>query len=339
MSPYCKKINNFINCYEGLEFYIKFRLKEFEIYNRKCLIRKDIDFQMTDDKNRSRGTVMEYVVFVDESYITDSRYRSLSAFSLKKSSYQDIVVLIQSILLESGIKEFKWQKLKDAKYYFCAEKIIKFILDNITKYDIRIDTLVWDTYDSRHTIQGRNDIKNYERMFFHLLNNSMKKRKKNSEWQIYPDIKNDIDWNTIHKVLHNVGKKQEYNKTIFGNFFIDPFYKIKEFQEKESHVELPIQVADLFSGLAVFSCDKYDCYQNYLNSFCSSLFDQDKRIELSKRETFRCKLLYFFNKECKNKKLGVSLKSKGYLYTFNPKNPINFWHYEPQGDYDKAPIG
>ena len=26
-------------------------------------------------------------------------------------------------------------------------------------------------------------------------------------------------------------------------------------------------------------------------------------------------------------------------WTPNPDNPVNFWHYTPQGGYDRAPIG
>jgi hypothetical protein len=282
---------------------------------------------------------MEYIVFTDESYITDSRYQSLSAFSFKKSSYHDIFYSIQSILSESGVSEFKWQKLKDAKYYFCAEKIIKYILNNIRSHELRVDTIVWDTHDSRHAVTGRNDHSNYERMFFHLLNNSMKKRPKKSEWVIYPDVRGGIDWTTVHDCLHHVGKRQEYQESIFGNFFADPFYSIKEFQEKESHVEIPIQVADLFSGLTVFSRDNYDCYKNYLHSSQPSLFDEPQTIKLTNRETYRCKLLDLFNRECKSRTLSVSLDTNRYLHTYKPENPINFWHYEPQGNYDKAPCG
>ena len=79
---------------------------------------------------------MEYIVFTDESYITNSRYQSLSAFSFRKSSYHEIFDSIKSILSESGVSEFKWQKLKDAKYYFCAEKIIKYVLNNMTKLHV-----------------------------------------------------------------------------------------------------------------------------------------------------------------------------------------------------------
>ncbi|MEW6526351.1 MAG: DUF3800 domain-containing protein [Spirochaetota bacterium] len=278
----------------------------------------------------------EYIMFTDESYITDSRYRSLSAFSFKKSKYKEFCNSIRSIMLESGIKEFKWQKLKDAKYYFCAEKLIDFVLNNILTFDLRVDTIVWDTQDSRHNVKGRDDMANYERMFFHLLNHAIKQRPRGSRWLIFPDEKNGIDWDTISKCLDNKGKKQELVNTIFGSFFTDSYYSIEDFKEKKSHDEYPIQIADLFSGMAVFSRNNFDCYQSYIDSRQPLLFC-NKEYKLSNREKYRCKLLEYFNNECKNKKLGVSLENKRGLYTFDPKNPINFWHYEPQGDYDKAP--
>lgn len=80
-----------------------------------------------------------------------------------------------------------------------------------------MDTIIWDTYDSRHKIQGRDDIVNYERMFFHLLSNTMKKRCRGSKLIIRPDIRVGIDWSTIHDCLYYVGKRQEYNNTIFGS--------------------------------------------------------------------------------------------------------------------------
>lgn len=170
---------------------------------------------------------MEYIVFTDESYISKSRFQSLSAFSFHKSFYNEINDKIQSILIESAVTEFKWAKLKDAKYYFCAEKLIKLILSNIFKCKIRIDTIVWDTHDSRHAIIGRNDLANYERMFFHLLNNTMKKRNRNCSWDIHPDVRGGINWTTIKDCLCSVGNRQEYVNSIFGNFFGDCFASIK----------------------------------------------------------------------------------------------------------------
>ncbi len=227
--------------------------------------------------------------------------------------------------------------MKNAKYYFCAEKFCNYLLYGITKFQFRIDTIVWDTHDTRHSVVGRNNHANYERMFFHLLNNSMKKRPRGSYWFIYPDVRGGINWATVHDCLYHIGKRQEYHYTLFGDFFSDNYYSIAEFQEKDSHEELPIQIADLFSGLAVFSRANYNCYESYIKSSSPSLFEEPESVKLSNREDCRCKLLEVFNRECKIRKLGVSLETNRSLHTYNPDNPINFWPYIPQGEYDKAP--
>lgn len=282
---------------------------------------------------------MEYIVFTDESYITDSRFQSLSAFSLPFAHYEELKANVSDLLKESDVFEFKWEKLKDAKYFFCAEKLINLIFQYIYKYTLRIDTLIWDTHDSRHNISHRDDLANYERMFFHLLSNAMKKRLRGSKWHIRPDVRGGIDWSTIHDCLYCAGKKREYKNTIFGSFFTDPFFVIESFEEKQSHEEVLIQIPDLFSGLSVFSRANYCKYQIWKSQNTPSLFSFNEEEKLSNREKYRCKLLNFFNNKCKQLKLGVSLDTNKCLNTFNPKSPLSFWHYEPQGDYDKAPVG
>jgi hypothetical protein len=51
----------------------------------------------------------------------------------------------------------------------------------------------------------------------------------------------------------------------------------------------------------------------------------------------RFQVLYEFDGGCKNRKMGVSLKTFGGLKTLDPRRPINFWWYEPQHEMDKAP--
>ncbi len=53
---------------------------------------------------------MDYIAFTDESYITDSRYQSLTAFSFKKIHYPEVISDINNILKESDVDEFKWNK-------------------------------------------------------------------------------------------------------------------------------------------------------------------------------------------------------------------------------------
>lgn len=289
---------------------------------------------------------MEYVVFTDESYITNSRFRSLTAFSMHKSVWDKANKDITEILKSSNVTEFKWNKLKDAKYFFCAKKFVDFIFDTIKEYKIRLDILIWDTQDSRHNIFGRNDIANYERMFYHLLNNSMRRRPWSAKWDIRPDKHNEIDWNTIHDCLYAKGKQQVIQRETQLYFFIsefvsDSYYFIESFQSQCSKKEALIQIADLFSGLAIFSKENYPKFFKWKQSQKTSSDLFEKKIEipnLSNREKVRFDLLDYFNKKCKEESFGVSLESKDCLYTFNPINPINFWHYEPQRKKDKAPV-
>ncbi len=280
---------------------------------------------------------MEYYIFTDESKITASRYQSISAFSLCNSSYLEANDLFSKILVSSNVREFKWQELKDAKSYFCAEKIIDFIFCNLNKYSIRIDTIIWDTHDSRHKVIGRDDFANYERMFYHLLNNSMKKRSKSAIWHIRPDQRNGINWQTIHECLAAKGHQKEVNDTIWGTLVSDPYSYINSFVECESHKEVLIQVADLFAGISVFSKESYEKYEGWLNQKSPGLFDVED-IHFSNREEYRFRMLNLLNIKCKERKLGVSLKKCRCLKTPNPENPINFWFYTPQNEFDNAPI-
>jgi hypothetical protein len=292
---------------------------------------------MAGKKLYKKGIILEYVAFTDESQITASRFQSLSAFSIHKSLWNKAQNEITDILKDSDISEFKWQKLKDAKYYFCAKKIINFVFENIRDHKMRIDTLVWDTHDSRHTIQGRDDMANYERMFFHLLSGSMKRRPKSAKWDIRPDQRNGIDWSTINDCLAAKGRQQDFHHSLFGSFFSDQHFSIESFQEQCSMAEPLIQVADLFSGMAVFSKDSYSGYAQWKQQKAPSLFEEES-VSFTNRESYRFQLLDLFNNKCKAGKYGVGLDSKQCLFTYDPKNPINFWHYEPQHDNDKAPV-
>lgn len=282
---------------------------------------------------------MEYVVFTDESQITASRFQSLSAFSLHKSKCEEATEEIKDILKDSEIEEFKWKKVKDAKYYFCAEKIINFLFNNLYKYKIRIDTIIWDTHDARHKIQGRDDMANYERMFYHLLNCSMKKRPKTAKWVIQPDQRSGINWHTVHDCLSAKGRQQEFHNTLFGCFFTDPHFTVLSFEEGCSKAQPLIQIADLFSGMAVFSKDSYTKFVKWKRKQNPNLsLFVEENISLSNRESYRFKLLDLFNNKCKAEKIGVSLDKKQCLYTYDPKNPVNFWHYVPQHENDRAPV-
>lgn len=173
-------------------------------------------------------------------------------------------------------------------------------------------------------------------MFYHLLKNVMERRPAGSKWHIFPDEKGGIDWETTKACLKNTGKRKRFANQLFQ---ARVSFTIEAFQEKSSHEEPLIQAADLFSGLMVFSREKYQeyCIWKQQNQNQLSLFPAEDNKKLSNKERFRSKLLDNFYLMCRTHKLGVSLHEEQCLRTFNPRYPINFWPYTPQGDYDKAP--
>lgn len=284
---------------------------------------------------------MEYVVFTDESYSTGQRYRSIGTFSFPVVHRRGMDGELRVLLADSRVEEFKWQKLKTAKYRFCAEKILEFILVNLFPRALRIDVLTWDTRDSRHSIQSRNDIANFERMFFHLLKSLMRKREKAASWYIYPDERLEIDWQTVSDCLNHVGKWRELSSSpLFGDVFSRQNFYIKEFKDIKSIENPCCQISDLFAGLSVFSINNYSKYKDWLleNSDQQQIFQTTETCHFSNSESCRFTILNKFNRNCKSKRLGVSLDTKARLDTPNPSNPINFWFYEPQHSKDKAPI-
>jgi hypothetical protein len=283
---------------------------------------------------------MDFKAYTDESYINANRFRSIACCSLAASSLEKVNEDINNILSESGVSEFKWKKLTSARYRLCAEKLISYTLKSIGSDNARIDVVIWDTHDSRHTIRNRDDDANFERMFFHLLSTSMRRRAKSAVWGLYPDEKNGIDWRTVSECLAAVGNRMPKEISIFArDFMADKHFYVKELLQVESHKHPLSQIADLYAGLSVFSRDKYEQYSKWCkkNHGQIDLFEMDEKEEYSNGDKERFSVLKHLDESCKSAKLGVSLKSKGYLNTPNPTNPLNFWSYEPQHDRDRAP--
>ena len=283
---------------------------------------------------------MNFIAYSDESYSTSERYRSIATFSFTVESHQKIRSQLLAILKDSDISEFKWHKLRDAKYRFCALKFIEAVMGFLGEHDARIDILIWDTHDSRHRTPQRDDTANFERMFFHLHSQALKRRPRNARWKIYPDRRLEIDWDTVTQCLQAVGKRIEVvDSPLLNSFFADSYYQIQEFSQVKSHEHPCCQVADLFAGIAVFSKTHYDVFRKWHKQNIPNLnLFKDEDLSLSNRELNRFEVLKCLDESCKRKKLGVSLRTFGCLCTRNPSYPINFWHYEPQHEQDKAPI-
>jgi hypothetical protein len=286
-----------------------------------------------------------HICYADESNWNSGQYRSICTISLPLENLEIVKANIGKSLLESNVSEFKWKKLDSAKYRYAAEKIIKFIIEAASKRLLRVDVIIWNTQDSRHTIELRDDEANLGRMYFHLLKNVLNKRWDNKAvWHLCPDEHNQINWDTLHEVLDykSVIKtdKDLYNHNTNYRTILKRVYQIEKISPSKSHEEVLVQVSDLFAGMAWFSKENFDSYKNWFdqNDNQLSFFKIENNNSLSNSQKERFPIMKYFRDECRKNALGVSLETYKAFTTKDPSCPINFWWYQSQSEKDKAPI-
>lgn len=289
-----------------------------------------------------------HICYSDESNWNKGQFRSVCIISLPIDKAAKFESEIVKQLADSDVAEFKWKYLESAKYRFAAEKILRIVFDYVCHGVLRVDTIVWDVCDSRHTIRHRDDVANLGRMYFHILNNVLKERWPHSAvWHLCPDEHNELDWGTLHEILDYksvISREHDLfdldKKCVSFTQILHKVYRIVKIDPCKSHERCLVQVSDLFAGLACFSKEHFVTYQKWVNQTSSqlSLFDGDPVMSMSNSQEQRFPLLRTFREECGRRKLGVSLESSGALTTPNPRNPINFWWYKPQSSLDKAPV-
>lgn len=239
--------------------------------------------------------------------------------------------------------ELKWKNIKkDGRLNVKrAKEAIDFVFLNISK-DLRIDTLIWDINDARHSVEGRDDIANYCRMYFHLHRSLMSRRVSNARWYLHPDRLSRIDWDTIRNCLGSDGTWQRHIQSdpiLFEDArWIAP--QVLELNEVDSAKTPFVQLADLFAGMAAYTRTKPNVVKTLLTKMeeTQQLFPEDVPTFFPNRtDRGRFRVISHLNQRCKQQRLGVSLKTHGYFCTYDPRKPINFWHYKPQHPHDRAP--
>lgn len=279
-----------------------------------------------------------HYAFSDDSKHREERYNSLAITTLKKEDFDSLNDQLKTILKDSDIRdEFKWAKLRNARYRFAAEKIINFIFKNRSL--IRVDIVIWDLQDRRHKdLTGRDDSENLVRMYYHLVSSTFSRRWSinNYVWKWYPDQQSSVDWDTLKSCINN-----KNHPCIADLFRLNPDFEqvnLKRLEPSESCKHPFIQVSDLFAGMGAYSFGHYDKYNNWKNQNSSqiSLFPAEKQ-KFSNSEEERFQIMEYFNKMCKSHRLQIAFNSTGGFKSYKPETFINFWLYEPQHKYDKAP--
>lgn len=280
-----------------------------------------------------------HIAFSDDSKHHTGRYNSLGLVSLNADSIKDMTDEVLNILKSSNVsKEFKWEKVKNAKYRFVALKLIDFVFRNEGK--IRLDTLIWDLKDSRHrNIAGRDDAENLVRMYYHLISATFSKRWPIPQtcWIWYPDEQSTVVWATLRDCISN--KKHPCVQDLFQENPDFERVNLGRIKPIESHKHPLLQLADLFAGMGSYSWGHFDRFVkwNEAKSQQQSLFVNKQKPSFSSSEQERFIIILEFNRKCKKRGLQVGLESTRGFKSHNPQKFINFWPYQPQHIFDKAP--
>ena len=223
------------------------------------------------------------------------------------------------LLNESKVREFKWKELDGAKERFAAIKMLEFTVAAACAVKLRVDVLIWDIRDSRHDVQGRDDLANLQRMYYHLFRNVLRTRwPQDAVWRLHPDEHTAMDWKTVQDCLGNVRAAAESDCSFLpGDQFcigLRQKFGIEEIQPARSDEHPLLQLADLFAGLATFSHEKFNEYENWQASLSPQAplptFKTNEPVDVSRASQERFEVLRSFDEACKKRKLGVSLRKK-----------------------------
>lgn len=276
-------------------------------------------------------------LFSDDSGAGVDRYRSLAVVAVSRSDLAAVRAAIAPCFGTTSSVE--WKDLTgDSRKQRCARSLVATGVRLAAEGSISITILSWDLYDTRHAIPGRDDIGNTERMYYHAIADTARKR-----WaktlSLHPDQTSALNFRKLQAFLnrtHMVKAKPEIISFLEES---PERFSVDAVHEQDSRREPLVQLADLFAGMARTSLEQSVELKRWRTTEGQPtlLFSDvtDETITRGRRAKFE--IIDATNTECKRCRIGVSLNRRGYFWTPNPKKPIHFWLWEPQGHYDKAP--
>ena len=291
-----------------------------------------------------------FEAYCDASGIFAERFQSIGIISGNTANLERLRNELTSILESNDIKEIKFVGInrQDSKKDRTAQQFIFRTINEFVALGLtRVDVLTWDTTDSRHSTPGRNDSENLGILYYHLLCN-LTKRYPRAYWNVIVDKDEKVNFDTLRDCINNKMLQPPIAPSlelIVSSRRIEALETVKDIREAESDEEPLVQLADLFAGMARFSREKGIECCNWLATYGNpeqppfpDLLVQLGIQDYGKSDECRFKLITELCRVCKKHRLGVNIDKRKYLWTPDPTSPINFWPYEPQGEYDKAPV-
>lgn len=271
---------------------------------------------------------------------------AIAVLSGSKSNTKELNDKLVQTLGEKS--EVKFSKIKSRRDKEAARLMLDEGFRFVKSNKVKIDVVIWNKLDSRCRIPNRDDEANLARMYYHLLLHTIKKWGTNIEkWMFFPDQLSSIDWeDDVIKYL----ERTSYNRR--DSLQIELFETIQELKypsipvdkELDSKKWPIIQLADLYAGLARTTRENIEKYslwhsqkeeENQPTLFSQAHLASKASISSSLEHKFEV-IHYFYQNSIKYTSSLLFCNTIGFK-TPNPRSNLNFWHYTPQGSYDKAP--
>lgn len=254
---------------------------------------------------------------------------------------------LSKILDGKGRKDIGWKNLSGySEKQICIE-YIKLISKYIEKGNIRIDTLLWDIYDSRHKDLKIDDPKNLGIMYYHLLRNVLSKRwPSDTTWKLFPDQHSGVNWNTLEDCIVARGQQSPsqnglgFNDANEYRFFKERLrrtFNIKSIEQAKSEDFFIVQIADIFAGAACFMYKNPGLYKEWLKTIDNQVtLPFMEEVSITKSNKSKLEVIHELIMLCKNLRFSTAIDNG--IVTRRPEDKINFWLYDPKSKGDKAPI-
>jgi hypothetical protein len=280
-----------------------------------------------------------HVAYSDETHHNLGRFKGIGVVTAAINHATQASEEVKAILVTANVRELKWEKLRTARDRLAAIRVADWLFSRIDV--LRADVLTWDIEDARHRLSGRDDVANLHRMYHHLMNNVLRRYPSGCTWKLYPDEQDSIDWDRVHEFLDGAGMRSRFQKNVVALTYRMRFekdFRVVQIVPSKSEVEPLIQVADLLAGMAAFSRTHIATYRKWKDreSGQGNFFEAEEPT-FSGGEREKCAVLSDFRYRCHKCALPVNLNSTNGLQTRDPRIALNFWHYEPQREGDKAP--
>lgn len=278
-----------------------------------------------------------HVVVSDESGI-DQNVQSVCFVAGPWHAIRSLNQTCAGALKEAGTSEIKFRDIDDGRKRKAAEVVLTAFLECPHS---KAMVLSWDLADSRHRIERRDNDLNFHRMLFHGLR-SVADWFGDVEWQWFHDQNASLDQSKIQTFLNNTrGVKAHCGMPVdlFGRF--RHTIRIATVEQRCSKKVAIIGLADLLAGAVRHSIvDGQGCVDDYRSRGGQQGFTFDAVKEpavVTRHVSAKRQMVGHIRHQCGLRGLGVSLESTTRLATHKKGSKIWIWHYQPQGEYDKAP--